>query len=330
MIFTIKKLYLYIIYKIMYNGRFKSFTYGADGQLALNNERQWGDSIVNNNAEHFSVQSKIKNFKNMTDSATSQIEYFKTNNTQQTRHLDFLSKKLNVYNELASQQENFYSGMIKEQFSNYRQLSNQQDKLCNSALNKQYTNLSEQQNLLQKQQNALEYFENLHESQVNSNHSITQKNRELASAYPEHFEMDTGAAPPTAGAVAPPTAGASAPPTAPGSGAPPKTATATAPPAGTAPKTATATAPGSGAAPSAQMQQAKKCLNDKYESLMQKCKWTTTGLQSFDNEEAALNACNADNNCKGYATAGNNKWYLYNPMEESSCEKGEQTYCKRR
>ena len=77
------------------------------------------------------------------------------------------------------------------------------------------TNLSEQQNLLQTQQNALEYFENLHQSQVNSNHSITQKNRELVSAYPEHFEMDTAAAPPTAGAAAPPTAPASASATAP-------------------------------------------------------------------------------------------------------------------
>jgi hypothetical protein len=313
----------------MYNGRFKSFTYGADGQLALNNERQWGDSIVNNNAEHFSVQSKIKNFKSMTDSATSQIEYFQTNNKQQAGHLDFLSKKLNVYNELASQQENFYSGMLKEQFSNYRQLSNQQDKLCNSALNKQYTNLSEQQNLLQKQQNALEYFENLHQSQVNSNHSITQKNRELVSAYPEHFEMDnTNAAPSTTTG-----SGAAAPPTAPGSGAaapPAGAAPKTAPVVGAAPNNATATTTPAGAAPSAQMQQAKKCLNDKYESLMQKCKWTTTGLQSFDSEDAALNACNADNNCKGYATPGNNKWYLYNPMEENSCEKGEQSYCKRR
>ena len=139
----------------MYNGRFKSFTYGADGQLAINSERLWGDSIVNNHAEHFGVQSKIKNFKELTDSATSQIEYFQTNNRQQSRQLDFLSNKLNVLNDISSQQEHFYSGKLKEQYSNYRQLSNQQDRLCNSTLNNQYTNLTQQQNLLQQQQNAI-------------------------------------------------------------------------------------------------------------------------------------------------------------------------------
>lgn len=310
----------------MYNGRFKSFTYGADGQLALNNERQWGDSIVNNNAEHFNVQSKIKNFKDMTNNATSQIEYFQTNNMQQSRHLDFLSKKLNAYNQLAGEQEKFYSGMIKEQYSNYSELSNQQDKLCNSALNKQHTNLSQQQNLLQQQQNALEYFENLHQSQVNSNHSINQRNRELSDKYPEHFEMETAnAAPPAA-----PGTVAGAPPTVPAAGASSVTAPPSVPGAGAAPPATKSSVPVAGTTPSMQTQQVKKCLNDKYESSMQKCKWNTTGLQSFDNEEAALNACNADSNCKGYATPGNNKWYLYNPMEENTCEKGEQPYCKRR
>ncbi len=285
----------------MYNGRFKSFTYGADGQLALNNEQQWGDSIINNHAEHYSVQSKIRNLKNMTDSATGEIEYFQTNNIQQGRHLEFLSKKLNAYNEIAGEQENFYSNKIKEQFTNYRQLSNQQDNLCSSALNKQYTNLSQQQQLLQQQQNALEYFENLHQSQVNSNKSIMQHNIELSNKYPEHFEMENKDVPPPAsGATPPPASGAAPPPSA------------------------------SGAKASTQMPQAKKCLNDKYESVTQKCKWNTTGLQSFDTEEAALNACIADTNCKGYASTSNNKWYLYNPMDESSCEKGEQTYCKRR
>jgi hypothetical protein len=308
MIFINKKLYLYIIYKIMYNGRFKSFTYGADGQLALNNEQQWGDSIINNHAEHYSVQSKIRNLKNMTDSATGEIEYFQTNNIQQGRHLEFLSKKLNAYNEIAGEQENFYSNKIKEQFTNYRQLSNQQDNLCSSALNKQYTNLSQQQQLLQQQQNALEYFENLHQSQVNSNKSIMQHNIELSNKYPEHFEMENKDVPPPASGATPPPASGAAPP--PASGA--------APP------------PASGAKASTQMPQAKKCLNDKYESVTQKCKWNTTGLQSFDTEEAALNACIADTNCKGYASTSNNKWYLYNPMDESSCEKGEQTYCKRR
>jgi len=312
----------------MYNGQFKSFTYGADGQCALNNERRWGDSIVNNHAEHFTTQSKIKNLKAVSNDAMRQSEYFQLNNQQQSRQLDYLQNKLSAYVDVANHQENFYKNKIEEQFLNFSEHATQQENFCGSTLNKQYGHLSQQQQLLQQQQNALEYFENLNEAQANSNRNIYQKHAELFQSDPERFTLEGFENPPLptpqtqSGAVAPQMQqpGAVAPQMQqPGAVAPQMQQ-----PGAVAPQMQ------SGAVAPQMQQSANKCFNnEKYESVNQKCKWNTTGLQSYDNEETAMKACNADNNCKGYATSSN-KWYLYNPMNESSCEVGEQSYCKRK
>ena len=180
----------------MYNGRFKSYTYGADGQLAINSEKQWGDSIVNNNAEHFAVQSKIQNLKNISNQSKSQIEYFQSQNEKQSRQIEFLTQKYNVFNNISKAQENFYSDLIQEQYLNYNDLSNHQEKFCNSTINKQYNHLSQQQNLLQQQQRALEYFQNINQSQANSNYNIHKKHLELSRNNQEYFTEDIHHDPP--------------------------------------------------------------------------------------------------------------------------------------
>jgi hypothetical protein len=256
----------------MYNGRFKSFTYGADGQLAINNEKQWGDSIVNNNAEHFSIQSKIKDLINVSSQAKKQSEFFQNQNENQAKQIDFLNAKYNVLNNISKKQENFYSNMIQEQYANFNQLASYQENLCNSTLNNQQNNLLQQQNLLQKQQNALEYFQNINEAQSRSNLNIQERHMDLSRQHPEHFTLENFA-------------------------------------------------------------DDNKCMNkEKYETTMNKCKWDTNKLPTPDypNEQAVFDACNADNDCKGYATF-NNKWYKYTPMDETKCDKGsEQSYCKRK
>ena len=326
----------------MYNGRFKSFTYGADGQLAINHEKQWGDSIVNNNAEHFSVQSTIKAYKDRTNESLSQIEYFENQNKQQSRQLDFLSKKIEMYDNISKDQNRFYSGQMKEQYANYKELSNRQENFCNASLNKNYTNISQQQNLLMQQQRALEHFENMHQMQVQSNNNIQNKHNELTKKYPEYFtdpspnnsQSQTQGQQPKTQDQQPKTQDQQ-PKT---QDQQPKTQDQQPQTQGKQPQTQGKQPQTQGKQPQTQgqqqqtqgqQQQEKKCLNDKYESVTQKCKWNISGLNAYDNEEAALNACNADTNCKGYATM-NNKWYLYNPMDEKTCEKGEQHYCKRK
>jgi hypothetical protein len=404
MIFFVKILYLYIIYKIMYNGQFKSFTYGADGQFALNNEQRWGDSIVNNHAEHFSTQAKIKNLNHISNEAMKQSEYFQVNNQQQSRQVEFLTNKLNAYNSIAEHQENFYKNKIGEQYSNFNNHLKQQENFGGSALNRQYGQLTQQQQLLQQQQQALEYFQNMNQAQTNSTNSINQRHLQLAQAHPEYFTLENYAdfnsapnptkaineklaadaklaaasnAAVTAGAAAnsstaaaaanakamvdaqaaavaraeaeknaaneafgapkaqAPAPNASAPPKAPG--APTASAAPKAPVAPTA-SAAPSSAPPSSAPPSSGAPTApgavNNCLNkERYNTVINNCQWDTTKLPTPDyaNEQAAIDACNADTNCQGYASY-NNKWYKYAPMDEASnaCVKtGKQSYCKR-
>ena len=174
----------------MYNGQFKSFTYGADGQFALNNEQRWGDSIVNNHAEHFSTQAKIKNLNHISNEAMKQSEYFQVNNQQQSRQLNFLTTKLNAYNNIAEHQENFYKNKIEEQYSNFNNHIKQQENFGGSALNQQYGQLTQQQQLLQQQQQALEYFQNINQAQTNSNSSINKRHLQLAQSHPEYFTLE--------------------------------------------------------------------------------------------------------------------------------------------
>ena len=384
----------------MYNGQFKSFTYGADGQFALNNEQRWGDSIVNNHAEHFSTQAKIKNLNHISNEAMKQSEYFQVNNQQQSRQVEFLTNKLNAYNSIAEHQENFYKNKIGEQYSNFNNHLKQQENFGGSTLNRQYGQLTQQQQLLQQQQQALEYFQNINQAQTNSTNSINQRHLQLAQAHPEYFTLenyaDFNSAPnPTkaineklaadaklaAAANAAVTAGAAAnsstaaaaanakamvdaqaaavakaeaekkaayeafgAPTAPTSSASSAAPTSSAAPkASAAPTSSTASnTPTTPTAPKALTTSAaptsseavNNCLNkERYNTVINNCQWDTTKLPTPDyaNEQAAIDACNADTNCQGYASY-NNKWYKYAPMDEASnaCVKtGKQSYCKR-
>jgi hypothetical protein len=174
----------------MYNGRYINYTYGADGQLYIKNEKQWGDHILNNNIEHSAVQSRLKEFNNIANHAKMQAEYFQNQNQKQSNYLSFLNSKLHTFNNISKIQEYFYTDKIHNQYLNYSQIYKQQENICNSTLYNQQNHFIFQQNLLQKQQSALQHFENLHKHQVISNLDIEKKHNQIIQNYPEYFTED--------------------------------------------------------------------------------------------------------------------------------------------
>jgi hypothetical protein len=180
----------------MYNGRYINYTYGADGQLYINNEKQWGVHILNNNAEHIAVQSKMKDLKKISNDAKMQAEYFQNQNQKQSNYLSFLNSKLHTFNNISKNQEYFYTDKIHNQYLNYSQIYKQQENICNTTLDNQQNHFIFQQNLLEKQQSALQHFENLHKHQVISNLDIEKKHNQIIQNYPEYFTEDIHHDPP--------------------------------------------------------------------------------------------------------------------------------------